>query len=141
MDVSAAHGLQVGEASRQANVFSRPTRLSVAQKLGVLRIEIHGSWSVADIIGLLGHLEDGCRAAAALESLADLPPQHALGRPDNPPASADDLLQTVTAFQLPGLRLGSVHYGSPGFLDVIGALNPLKTVKDGITRTGISIAN
>jgi hypothetical protein len=32
-----------------------------------------------------------------------------------------------------GLRPGSVSYGSPGFLEVIGALNPLNTVKDGIT--------
>jgi len=32
-------------------------RLSAEQTLGVLRIEIHGSWSVADLIKLLGRLE------------------------------------------------------------------------------------
>ena len=41
----------------------------VEQALGVLRIEIHGSWSVDDLIKLLGRLEDGYKAAAALESL------------------------------------------------------------------------
>ena len=41
----------------------------------------------------------------------------------------------MTAFQLGGgLRVGAIHYGSPGFVEVIGALNPLKTVKDGITE-------
>lgn len=49
--------------------------------------------------------------------------------------AADDLMQTTSAFLLGGgLRVGSVHYGSPGFIEVIGALNPLKTVKDGITE-------
>lgn len=101
-----------------------------AQALGVLQMEIHGSWSVADLVNLLGRLEDGYKAAAALESLAGQPSESALSR-----LSADDLLQTVTAFQLAGgLRLGSLHYGSPGFLEVIGMLNPLKTVKDGITE-------
>jgi hypothetical protein len=45
------------------------------------------------------------------------------------------MLQTVTAFQLAGgLRVGSVRYGSPGFLEVIGWLFPLKTIKDLITE-------
>jgi hypothetical protein len=109
------------------------------QALGVLRIEIHGSWSVADLIRLLGRLEDGYKAAAALESLGGRPSGlSALNVPRGPQSassSADDLLQAVTAFQLAGgLRLGSLQYGSPGFVEVIGALNPLKTVKDGITE-------
>src|ERR1700678_1800174 len=108
----------------------------VEQALGVLRIEIHGSWSVDDLIKLLGRLEDGYKAAAALESLVPRPLVAGLvTTPLSPSLSADDLLQTVTAFQLAGgLRLGSLSYGSPGFIEVIGALNPLKTVKDGITE-------
>lgn len=111
--------------------------------LGVLRIEIHGSWSVADLVRLLQRAEDGYKAAAALESLTAQPSASPAGsvRPfPGPPAgsdswSADELLQATTAFRLAGgLRLGSVHYGSSGFLDFIGALSPLKTVKDGITE-------
>jgi serine phosphatase RsbU (regulator of sigma subunit) len=79
-------------------------------------------------------LEDGYKAAAALESLTSWPAMLSQ-RPQSASLSADDLLQTVTAFQLAGgLRLGSLRYGSLGFLEVIGALNPLKTVKDGITE-------
>ncbi len=112
---------------------------SERQALDVLRIDIHGSWSVADFIKLLGRLDDGYKAAAALESLdSPLSGVAALNaRYDSQSASssADDLLQAVTAFRLAGgLRLGSLRYGSPGFVEVIGALNPLKTVKDGITE-------
>jgi hypothetical protein len=120
-----------------------PRVRSASQVLGILRIDIHGSWSVTDLIKLLGRLEDGYKAAAALESLTGQPsgatpsrgPQSPGAGPVSASLSADDLLQTVTAFQLAGgLRLGSLRYGSPGFLEVIGALNPLKTVKDGITE-------
>jgi hypothetical protein len=109
------------------------------QALDVLRIDIHGSWSVADFINLLGRLDDGYKAAAALESLAT--PQSGVAAlnagygSQSARSSADELLQAVTAFRLAGgLRLGSLRYGSPGFVEVIGALNPLKTVKDGITE-------
>ncbi len=97
--------------------------------LGILRIEIHGSWSVAEFINLLGRLEDGYKAAAALEELGSRASGDKLSR-----LSADEVIQSVTAFKLGGgLRLASLQYGSPGFLEVIGAINPLKTVKDGIT--------
>lgn len=118
-------------------------RASSSRALGTLRIEIHGSWSVADFIKLLGHLEDGYKAAAALESLngqqstgsASYVSQSSGAEPTSASLSASDLLQTVTAFQLAGgLRLGSLQYGSPGYVEVIGALNPLKNVKDGITE-------
>jgi hypothetical protein len=102
-----------------------------AGALGILRIEIHGSWLVADLIKLLGRLEDAYKAAAAFELLAD----DVTARVRRPSSTADDLLQRVTAFRLAGgLRLGSLSYGSPGFVEVIGAFNPLKTVKEGITE-------
>jgi hypothetical protein len=123
-----SRGIFVGNDNVQEDYFTVP--VTVPQALGVLRVQIHGSWSVADLIRFLGRLEDGYKAAAALESLADQPSGSALSR-----LSADDLLQTVTAFQLAGgLRLGTIRYGSPGFVEVIGALNPLNTVKDGITE-------
>jgi WD40 repeat protein len=88
---------------------------------------------------LLGRLEDAYKAAASLESLTSpssaLAAANARYSPETARPSADDLLQLVIAFRLAGgLRLGSLRYGSPGFMDVIGALNPLKTVKDGITE-------
>ena len=44
-------------------------------------------------------------------------------------------MQAVVAFRLgEGLRVQSIHYSSPGFFEFFGALNPLKTVKDGITE-------
>jgi hypothetical protein len=84
---------------------------------------------------LLGHVEDGYKAAAALEALAGWPSTASVGTAEfTEKLSADEALQAVTAFQLGGgLRLGSVHYASPGFLTFIGALNPLKTLTDGIT--------
>ncbi|MGZ3397509.1 MAG: hypothetical protein ACXVB2_25680 [Isosphaeraceae bacterium] len=107
------------------------------------------------MIRLFTRLEQAYIAAATLESLAG--PQslmrpsvrrttavgssaQAIGRSVASVAApreqaADDLMQTTTAFLLGGgLRVGSVHYGSPGFIEVIGVLNPLKTVKDGITE-------
>jgi hypothetical protein len=122
-------------AAHQQSTVQEPTR----EALGALRIEIHGSWSVADLIELLGRLEDGYKAAGALESLANQPSGlaalNAVYGSQSASPSADDLIRAVTAFQLVGgLRLGSLRYGSPGFVEVIGALNPLKTVKDGITE-------
>ena len=146
---AAGQGVYLGSVGDQYAYSSRNVvPPSARQALGVLRIKIHGSWSVADLIKLLGRLEDGYKAAAALESLsappsAQIPIPRPLGWVQEEPRSvnlsanlsADDLLQTVTAFQLGGgLRLGSLHYGSPGLVEVIGALNPLKTVKDGITE-------
>lgn len=98
--------------------------------LGVLRIGIHGSWSAGGFAELLDRLEDGYKAAAALHQLAVFPAGSALGR-----LSADDLIQAVTASRLAGgLRLGSICYGSPGWLELIGVFGPLSTVKDGITE-------
>ena len=125
-------GIVVGTnpETRIAHASVVPTSELSGRALGVLRIEIHGSWSVADLIKLLGRLEDGYKAAAALESMAGRPSGSAISS-----LSSDDVLETVAAFRLAGgLRLGSVRYGSPGFVEVIGALNPLKTVKDGITE-------
>lgn len=105
--------------------------MEASREVGVLRIDIHGSWSVADLIKLLGRVEDGYKAAAALEALTD---QSSLEPPPHSDLSADALLQVVTAFQLGGgLRLGSVQYGSPGFLTFIGLLTPLKTITGTIT--------
>jgi len=94
---------------------------------------MHGSWSVDDMIQFFTQLEQAYIAAGTLESLTEsqtfiqtaAPREHA----------ADDLIQAVVAFRLAGgLRVRSLHYGSPGFMEVIGALNPLKTLKDGITE-------
>jgi len=128
--VGPVGNVQGGGYSQQVSTPYSGPQLSVEQTLGVLRIEIHGSWSVADFIKLLRHLEDGYKGAAGLEALSSLMPGSGLSR-----LSADDLLQAVTAFRLAGgLRLGSLRYESPGWLEVIGALNPLRTVKDGITE-------
>lgn len=130
-DVSGSRGSQAGDSNVQVNVYGvavpPPAR---EQVVGVLRIEIRGSWSVADFAKLLGRLEDGYKATAALEFLADQPSGSALSQ-----LPADELLQTAAAFRLAGgLRLGALSYASPGFLEVIGAFNPLKTLKDLITE-------
>jgi hypothetical protein len=147
MSTSDSPEPQLATASRDAyvaggdlhfhNLAQSDVALSwVPRSLGVLQIDIHGSWSVADFTQLLGRLEDGYKAAAALESLTGQASSSAVSQsPQSVGISADDLLQTVTAFQLGGgLRLGSLRYGSPGFLQVIGDLNPLKTVKDSVTE-------
>jgi hypothetical protein len=121
-------GVLFGGSMHQQTVYG--DRVPRVDPLGMLRIEIHGSWSAADFINLLGRLEDGYKAAAALEELGSRASGDELSR-----LSADEVIQIVTAFKLGGgLRLASLQYGSPGFLAVIGAINPLKTVKDGITE-------
>src|SRR5215472_7812210 len=85
MSTSSSPEPEYGTSDRDALVAARNAILNEAlgpispgvpssrRALGTLRIEIHGSWSVADLITLLGRLEDGYKAAAALESLADQP--------------------------------------------------------------------
>jgi hypothetical protein len=112
------------------------TTKSSQDQLAILRVDIAGSWSLDGLIQLLTQLEQAYLAAAALESLSEpslLGNSTLLGRPHE--RTADELLQAVRAFRLAGgLRVRSLHYTSPGFIEVIGALNPLKTVKDGITE-------
>lgn len=125
-----AGSLAAPEAVVQGD-YSAAHRESARQELGALRIEIQGGWSVADLIRLPGRLEDGYKAAAALESLASrssgLAALNAGHGSQSAGPSADDLLQAVTAFQLAGgLRLGSLRFGSPGFVEVIGALSAVQ---------------
>jgi hypothetical protein len=130
-----------GRVARSARRNRRVHDPESDQELGVLRLDVHGSWSVADFTKLPGRVEDCYKAAGALEALEatlrgapPINPRWTDGKPDYGDLAADELLQTVTAFELGGgLRLGSIHYGSPGWLTVIGSLNPLKTVADGIT--------
>jgi hypothetical protein len=113
-----------------------PTYTHARDQLAIMRIEIDGSWSVDDLIHLLTQLEQVYLAAAALESMAE-PASIGISVPPAGPhaQTADELLQAVAAFRLGGgLRIRSMHYGSPGYIEVIGALNPLKTVKDGVTE-------
>jgi hypothetical protein len=108
----------------------------VAEISAFLRVDIEGSWSVGDIIKLLTQLEQAYLAAAALESLAE-PSRMGISASAKAPHeyTADELLRAVVAFRLgEGLRVRSIQYSSPGFVEVIGVLNPLKTVKDGITE-------
>ena len=107
----------------------------VETEFGILRLEINGSWSVENFTQLLTKLEETYFAAASLESLTE--PWAIGGSSITGPREqrATELINAVVAFRLGGgLRVRSLHYGSPGFVEVIGALNPLKTVKDGITE-------
>jgi hypothetical protein len=102
-------------------------------KLGILRIEMHGSWSVGDMIQFFTQLEQAYITAGTLESLTESQTFIRTAAPRE--QTADDLIQAAVAFRLGGgLRIRSLQYGSPGFIEVIGALNPLKTLKDGITE-------
>ncbi len=101
-------------------------------RLAILRVDIDGSWSVDDMVRLLTQLEQVYLACAALESLIE-PARIGISVPHE--QTADQLLQAVVAFRLGGgLRIRALRYGSPGYIEVIGAVNPLKTVKDGITE-------
>jgi len=104
-------------------------------EFGILGLEFNGSWSVDALIRLLNQLEQAYFSAAALESLAE-PWTIGIISVDRPQAqTADELIQAVAAFRLGGgLQIRSLHYGSAGIIEVIGALKPLKTVKDGITE-------
>jgi hypothetical protein len=103
-------------------------------EFGILRVEINGSWSVDGLVQLLTQLEQAYLAAAALEALTE-PSTIGVSSRTAHEKTAKDLLDSVVAFRLGGgLQVRSLHYGSPGFIEVIGALNPLSTVKDGITE-------
>jgi len=130
-------GLVVDRIREGATPYSATAGSAMMQeKFAILRVDIDGSWPVDNLIKLLTQLEQAYLAAAALESLTE-PSRMGISISAATPReyTADELLRAVVAFRLGGgLRVGSIHYGSPGFLEFIGALNPLKTVKDGVTE-------
>jgi tetratricopeptide (TPR) repeat protein len=104
-------------------------------EFGILRLEISGNWSVDAFVQLLTQVEQAYFAAAALEALAEPSSIGALSPTGPREQTAKELLDSVVAFRLGGgLQVRSLHYGSPGYVEVIGALNPLQTIKDGITE-------
>ena len=112
----------------------RPSRVEELE-FGILRLDINGSWSVDAFTQLLTQLEQAYFAAATLEALTE-PGTTSISSFTGPPEqAAKDLRDTVAAFRLGGgLQVGSLHYGSPGFFEFIGSLNPLKIVADFITK-------
>ena len=125
--------LREAQAALQQRISPHP--VNIESGFGVLRLGINGSWSVEAFAQLLTHVEQAYFAAAALESLTE-PWRIGSSTVTKPrEQTAEELLQAVVAFRLGGgLRIRALHYGSAGFIEVIGALNPLKTVKDGITE-------
>ena len=106
----------------------RPAR--VESEFGILRLEINGSWSAKAFVQLLTELEHAYFAAAALESLAE---PWKMGVSIT--GTAKELLDAVVAFRLgEGLQVRSLPLWVRWFIEVIGAFNPLKTVKDGVTE-------
>jgi tetratricopeptide (TPR) repeat protein len=88
---------------------------SMQSELGVLRLEISGSWSVDAFVQLLTQVEQAYFAAAALEALAE-PRSIGVSSFAGPrEQTAKDLLDAVVAFRLGGgLQVRSLHYSSPG---------------------------
>jgi len=130
------HPRPSGVESEEADWEAEDVRPSGAEpEFGILRLEINGSWSVDAFTQLLTKLEQAYFAAAALEALTEPGTINISSFTGPPEQAAKDLLDSVVAFRLGGgLQVGSLHYGSPGLVEVIGAANPLKTVKDGITE-------
>jgi hypothetical protein len=121
------------EATERATEHVRLSRME--PEFGILRLEINGNWSVDAFTHLLTQLEQAYFAAAALEALTEPGTINISSFTGPPEQAAKDLTSTVAALRLGGgLQVGSLQYGSPGYIEVIGALNPLNTVEKGITN-------
>jgi len=97
-----------------------------------MRLQINGSWSVESFTELLTQLEQAYFAAAALEALAEPRTIGDSSIAGSRQRSAEEILHAVASRLGGGLQIRSIHYSSPGFLELIGAISPLKTLKDGI---------
>lgn len=116
-----------------------------AEPFGRLRLDIDGGWTVQEFASLALTLDRAYRAACLVESLpSSIGEWSPFFRPyrrypyDEAPylVSIRDLADGLVAradVLYGDLDLHAVEYASPGWLEVIGSLNPLETVRRFVT--------
>ena len=122
-----------GWETRTAQSSSRLTRpvqaLHSPYASGVLRLSLEGHWSVASFGELLDELEIAYGAARLLSLLGD-------SRHENLQVLLGGNTIDVAEVErlMPNLALHAIHYGSAGWVEVLGSLNPLKVISDFISQ-------
>lgn len=116
-------------------------------QVATLRIQIDGRWTAQDLVSTFTLLDDAYVAIAAL----DMRVRQMTGRPREvevrireamtgarehfrsaPSMTVDEALNSARVFELggEGLLIRAMRYESPGFLEFLGSLNPLKQIND-----------
>jgi hypothetical protein len=99
-----------------------------ARYLGFLRVGIDGSWGVGEFASLLTDLNEAYVAAYKLDWLSEILAEAKQDRLLIAEGKLEELSVTDD------LRLRSVHYGSPGLMEVLGGLNPLRVIFDFVSQ-------
>jgi len=110
---------------------------------GTLRLELDGVWSVEDFGDYLRRLNRAYQAADAVSLLVAEPdffyrygwPVPGPYPPDfryRPPDKGE--LRALAASRAAVLEVKSVEFSSPGWIEVIGSLNPLRVVADAVAQ-------
>jgi len=99
-----------------------------------LEVEINGLWTVQGLISILGYFDKAYLAAAAVQSRIQARRTSLPGGPLS--STPDDALEEVRVFDLggEGLRIKTIHYGSPGVIALVGAVVALKPLADIVNR-------
>jgi hypothetical protein len=97
------------------------------EEYGVLRVEIEGGWTAAEMAGLFTTLDGAYRVAAAVRTLQPAPLRPAWALTGVDPVVAALLQQGRARYG--DLLVNTVTYASPGWVEVLGALNPLAAIE------------
>jgi hypothetical protein len=141
IQVSGPHGhLEVHQPPRISTVssdFLNATAGPAEEQKAVIRFDLAGSWSVREFASWLSGLDSVYQKLAGfllvsendeVLRLATRSEISTVARPDR-----FETLMQVVQWHTGQLRLRSVHLASPGFLELVGSLNPIKTIAEFIT--------
>lgn len=112
----------------------------------VLRLNVSDEWTVQEFSRLLSLVVDAYEPIELLRILSDLVDQEPSIKAREPVWNAlysnqysrpfgrefSDLLASLRPFSFP-LTVGAIRISSPGFIELIGTLNPVKTIADFIS--------
>jgi len=115
---------------------------STGTHVGVLRVDTEGRWPVDHFLGLLGRLDGGYTDAGHFLQIARAPQLlEEIVQEEREKHGEDELDRAVRRHirhlgdpSVPQLLLKSVEHHSPGWVEVLGAWNPLKVVADFISQ-------
>ena len=107
---------------------------------GVLRLDVAGSWAVSDFASLLNQLESAYMRLSFRLLASEPEIWQAATRPfvgtllpnDRSGGEFAHVMRMIRA-RVHELRLHRIHIASPGFVELIGSLNPIKIMADFIT--------
>src|ERR1017187_7191150 len=121
---------------------------SSERKLGMLHIRVRDEWTVKEFTTILTRIADGYEPLDQLDVLGGVLRDESKSKPIEPVwttlyrndsrmppfgRSFEEILQSVSSFSCP-LIVGGIKISSPGWIELIGNLNPLKVASDFITK-------